>query len=214
MNVAPFWKIKEFSSLVGKHFTTVNTWFKALEEERIHYIQRTEADNEKIYDETDLNIAQYIVQKRDEGWSINGIHDALKGGAVTIREFPPDYHSENTDLTAASVEYIKDMLMKELKQALNDEMAIQIKHIQEDSKAMLLEQRQKELTADITKRRIEAKLRIEALKEWEKRPLTERFVKTGLFSKAENLAKRDIFIEEYILNHHAEATKKEYENEQ
>ena len=45
---------------------TVATWFNKMEELGIHYINRTEDTNEKVYDELDLKIGIFIKEKKSK----------------------------------------------------------------------------------------------------------------------------------------------------
>ncbi|CAM4415673.1 hypothetical protein BAMA_04945 [Bacillus manliponensis] len=80
------WRISEFAKKVGKHINTVDNWFKQLENNQIHYINRV-ANGEKVYDELDLKIGLFIKQKREEKWSIEAIFDQLPV-MYPCRDFP------------------------------------------------------------------------------------------------------------------------------
>ena len=79
------WKISDFVEKIKEtlqedklHINTVDGWFKKLEEERIHYINRTEETNEKVYDKLDLQLAIFIKKKRNEKWSLGAVFNELK----------------------------------------------------------------------------------------------------------------------------------------
>lgn len=73
-----------------------------------------------------------------------------------------------------------------------------------------LQERQTKLTDDITKRRVEALLRKEALELWASKPDTERLKKAGFFRKEEDINKRDAFVEGYVAEHYASKIQIEY----
>lgn len=58
-----------------------------------------------------------------------------------------------------------------------------------------------------TRRKIEGELRQEALRLWAQKPKGERMSDVGWFRKAEDINKRDIFVEEYIVTHFEERLK-------
>lgn len=65
-----YWKISDFVEEIKHllkenklHINTVDGWFKKLEEERIHYVSRTEDSNEKVYDSLDLELAAFIKKR-------------------------------------------------------------------------------------------------------------------------------------------------------
>lgn len=72
------------------------------------------------------------------------------------------------------------------------------------------QERQVKLTDDITKRRVEAMLRKEALELWSQKPDSDRLRKSGLFRKEEDINKRDAFVEGYIADHYESKLKSEY----
>ncbi|WP_221568927.1 MerR family transcriptional regulator [Alkalihalobacillus sp. TS-13] len=218
-----FYKINEFAKIIGKHYNTVDLWFKRLEEKGLHYIQRVA--NEKVYDDLDVMIGKFILQKREEKWSHDAIHDELAYNHE-LRPFPDGEEPINEVL---DVEKIKRQILEEVQAVTKEAAATELKEIKMEYKKRLEEvqtkyeevmkrlpdpneSKDREVTNIITKRRIEAQLRQEALNKWEQRPLNDRFIKVGLFSKAEDVNKRDRFIEEYISNHFEERLKQEYSN--
>jgi hypothetical protein len=76
--------------------------------------------------------------------------------------------------------------------------------------ARVEDNRHERMTDMITRRRIEGQLRKEALQEWSKKPDDERMIRVGFFRKEENINKRDIFVEEYIVERIEERIKHEY----
>lgn len=55
----------------------MNGWYKWLENERLHYINRTLETNEKVYDELDLKIAMFIKNRREEKRALSAISNDL-----------------------------------------------------------------------------------------------------------------------------------------
>ncbi|GLO68462.1 hypothetical protein [Oceanobacillus kimchii] len=71
-----FWKIGDFAKKLNKHTNTIDGWFRNLESERsLHYIMRV--NGEKVYDELDFKIASFIIEQRNNKWSLNAIFDGL-----------------------------------------------------------------------------------------------------------------------------------------
>ena len=116
-----FWRISEFKDQVGKPLNTVDNWFKRLEQEQIHYVNRTEY-GEKVYDELDLKIALFIKEKRDEKWSMGAIFQEL-GNHFDLRPFP---EGEEGETLPVDVEALKKKLTEEIKQAVREEFKEQM----------------------------------------------------------------------------------------
>lgn len=83
-----------------------------------------------------------------------------------------------------------------------------MKHLPDPEESQ--KRRQQQISDLITRRRVESILKQEALKQWEQKPESERLKRVGLFSKIEDVNKRDRFIEEYIDQHFEEYMKKEF----
>lgn len=226
-----YWRIGDFHKLAEKRsVSTVDSWFKQLEENKIHYVSREVDSGQKIYDELDLNILRYIDKRRkDNNIPFKLIMDELVD-RFELRPFPPEEaktdNLEVLDLYAVQKRFT-DAIEKSAEEnaaKLKDEVGELISHqmsqmkllLEEQSKLMnrehLLQEKEQEreqrLIESLTARRVESKLRKEALKLWSEKPDNERMIKTGLFSKSENVNKRDLFIEDYIEEHYD----REYKN--
>lgn len=206
------WKLTEFSTKVGVHYNTVDRWFKTLEEERIHYIERIAGT--KVYDELDLRIAKYIEAKRSEKWELVGIFNSLPD-VFELRPFPIDFNGPTTN-PAVDLERMKTVIMEELvtaaKKAATDQFNLQIA----DLRNLLpdpVQERVARMNEASTHRRIERKLRKAAIELWEAKPESERKKKVGLFRKEEDINARERFILEYIDDHYDEELKKEFDIE-
>lgn len=82
-----FWHINDFTKLLNQryslisnkestiHFNTINNWFNALEEKNIHHVPKI--DDMRIYDELDLNVALFILDKRKNKWNLEAIYNIL-----------------------------------------------------------------------------------------------------------------------------------------
>jgi hypothetical protein len=70
--------------------------------------------------------------------------------------------------------------------------------------------RQKRITDRITDRRVEVRLEEEAITLWDAKPEIERLKKIGWFRKEDDLAKRDIFVKQYVNEHFEHRLKEAY----
>jgi DNA-binding transcriptional MerR regulator len=198
-----FWRISDFAKEVEKHQNTVDSWFKQMEEKRIHYINR--AGNEKVYDELDLSIAKFISEYRDKKMALDVIFESLDN-RFELRPFPSELES-TSDVQPFHINAIKTQILQEIKSTYESVAAAQLEEIKRHYEGLLLqlpkpeseqERRQKRVTDIITRRRVEIQLEKEALHMWSTKPESERFKKSGLFRKEEDRDKRDLFIKEYI----------------
>ncbi|WP_047979720.1 hypothetical protein [Ornithinibacillus contaminans] len=75
------------------HMNTVDNWFKRMEKEKIHFVHR-DSFNRRIYNKTDLNIANYLyIETKINKESIGTI---FKYGFINIKTRP---YEEAADLT-------------------------------------------------------------------------------------------------------------------
>ncbi|NBI28624.1 hypothetical protein [Chengkuizengella marina] len=187
------WQISEFAEKVGKHFTTTDSWFKKLEERRIHYINRVES-GEKIYNQDDLKIGLFIKEYRDKKYTIDSIFDLLQHQEeINLRPFPEDFDSKDTKITdEAQINKLKTEIIASMKEVV----ATQIE-----------EERKNRVNDLILQRKIVSVLEGEASKEWSKLPESERMMKVGLFRKGENTEKRNEFIKKYVDERYEERIK-------
>ncbi|MED4400322.1 hypothetical protein [Metabacillus fastidiosus] len=224
-----FWQIGEFHKLVDKRgLTTVDNWFKDLEKNKIHYIAREKDSDQKIYDETDAQILKYIDMRRREQIPLKIIMDELPN-YFELRPFPIEEDTTDNaqvlDLAAIQKKFSDSIeksveehinkgitqLKSELGEFLDGKMSSFLKQAAaiEENNRDKGEGREQRLIETLTARRVEAKLRRKALTLWTEKPSSERLIKTGLFSKSEDVNKRDLFVEEYIDQHYEEEFTKE-----
>jgi hypothetical protein len=161
-----YYKISDLAKEIGKHASTVDSWFRKLEERKLHYVNR--ADEERIYDDLDLDIARFVKEKREDNWSMDAIFKELEG-EFDLRPFPT--HGGEVD-----VEEIREELRRELQEEMR-------------------EQRVQDL---VLRRKIEAELEEESLRHWDGLPETNRFRKGRFFMKQEDLEKREEFVKRYV----------------
>lgn len=238
-----YWKISDFTEAIKNavgdqklNRKTVSTWFNKLEREKIHYINRTEDTNEKVYDEMDLQIGVFIKQKRNENWSLNAIFNEIRDDFETR---PSPIEQEVLPATPVTIDYQhedsieQDHIMNQLKREILDEIigayeevaATQLeemKHLYEilTQKLELTDDveddREKRFQDIVLRRRVEYQLEKEALLIWSSKPTEERFKKIGWFRKEEDITKRDLFMKDYVNRHFAEKIRKEifYEEKQ
>ncbi|EJP83827.1 terminase gpP N-terminus-related DNA-binding protein [Bacillus cereus] len=203
------WRITEFSKLVGRHHNTVYNWFNTLEEKGLHGTLRTNNTNEKLYNSLDLNIALFIKQKRDEKWSLDAIIELLPHQFELRPVSPENYSNEvlsQIDFQDAA-ETIEKLVEQQVQAHLqNIEIQFQEKFENilkalpqpEDPIAMKGRQRQERLDNIIMEHRARKELRRQAEKLWNEKPEEERVKKVGWFKKEEDLAKKHLFIENYL----------------
>ncbi|WP_240377198.1 MerR family transcriptional regulator [Bacillus piscicola] len=206
------WKISDFANQLGKHANTVDTWFKKLENQRIHYVNRV--NQEKVYDTLDYEIGLFIRQKREEKWTLEGIFNVL-GNHFTLRPFPLD--DEFPETNELNVGALKRELTQEIQDSLERIAATQENRLehkmesilkrlssepsQEEIEAARIQKRQEKVNEILTRRKVERKLEQEALELWNQKPEEERLIRTGLFRKEENVEKKQEFIKKHIDNH-------------
>ncbi|MGU3473144.1 hypothetical protein ACLBWT_18600 [Paenibacillus sp. D51F] len=218
MELTKAWKITEFSKLVDKHHNTIDQWFKALEDKRIHYVNRILG--EKIYDETDLEIARYIKEGREKSYNLQIIFEQLPS-VYEVRPFPDDWSTSSDSLVdyesiRRKMEQRFEEKIEAAKSVLFEEVMIATARVIEEQQKLLppvktIEEQQTERVNDImTRLRIERKLEDLAIHAWGELPDTDRLRKVGLFRKDEDWGKRDAFIRRYVQEHIEDALKEEY----
>lgn len=210
------YQIRQFADLVNEkfnelynddqvtHFNTINNWFKDLESKRIHYINRS-SQNQKIYDDDDLKIALFIMDKRkDSRWSLNGIYDALEAECSILRDFPIE-NNEVAEKDVISKEDIYEIMNEYKKEIIKEVLqSNEFKNMLPeplDQNRMMNEIAEKIKQEKKTILEEQDRLREEAIKKWNNLPEEERLMKAGLFKKIENSAKKESFIAEYIKGH-------------
>ncbi|MGH0601271.1 MerR family transcriptional regulator [Bacillus mycoides] len=204
------WRITEFSKLVGRHHNTVYNWFNILEEKGLHGTLRTNNTNEKLYNTLDLDIALFIKLKRDEKWSLDAIIELLPHQFELRPVSPENQNSEvstqlNMQEAAATIEKIVEQKIQmhlqniELEYQGKFEDAIRAVLPEPEDPEMLKErQRQERLDNMIIQHRARTELRKQAEREWSSQPKETRIKKVGWFKKEEDLARKQLFIENYI----------------
>lgn len=224
-----FWKISDFVEEIKKylaienlHINTVDGWFKRLESDRIHYINRTEDTNEKIYDELDLKIAIFIKKRREEKWSLTAISNDLNN-YFDLRDFPRNEVS--SELHIVDIEDIKEQITKELRKAFEEVTTTKLEEMKKQNEEVkiyyekmvqslpkppsLEEQKEQRFQELVIRRRVESKLEDKANHEWSKLPDTERLKKVGFFRKEVDIEKKNQFIKTYINKYFEDSLKKE-----
>ncbi|PEA00894.1 MerR family transcriptional regulator [Bacillus cereus] len=203
------WRITEFSKLVGRHHNTVYNWFNTLEEKELHETLRTNNTNEKLYNSLDLDIALFIKQKRDEKWSLDAIIELLphqfKLRPVSLENQSKEILSQIDfqDASAAIGKLVEQKIrehMQDIEIQFQEKFENVLKALPqpEDPIALKERQRQERLDNIIIEHRARKELRKQAEKIWNEKPEEERLKKVGWFKKEENLAKKQLFIENYL----------------
>ncbi|MRX56573.1 MerR family transcriptional regulator [Bacillus idriensis] len=194
---------------------TVDGWFKRLETDRIHYINRSEDTNEKIYDDLDLKIAIFIKSRREDKWSLAAIsrdlqnHFDLRPFPKTESTFPSSYVED--------IESIKQHLSIEMRASFEELAATKIEELKNQYESIIKqlpqpisveEQKEQRFQDMVLRKRIENKLEDEALKLWSTKPESERTKRVGFFRTEEDYDKKYRFIKDYV-NNNFEITLKE-----
>ncbi|MEK4418673.1 terminase gpP N-terminus-related DNA-binding protein [Bacillus sp. FSL K6-0268] len=204
------WRITEFSKLVGRHHNTVYNWFNTLEEKGIHGTLRTNNTNEKLYNTLDLDIALFIKLKRDEKWSLDAIIELLPHQFELRPVSPENQTSEisaqfNMHEIATTIERIVEQKVQMHLQTIELKYQEQLKDTihtilpkPENPEMLKARQRQERLDNMIIQHRARKELRKKAEKEWSTQSEETRIKKVGWFKKEEDLAKKQLFIENYI----------------
>lgn len=205
-----FYQIGEFAKLVGKHVNTVDNWFKALEEKRVHYVNRVAGA--KLYDEFDVQIALFIRNRRAEKWTMDGIFDVLPEH-FSLRPFPVE------ESTSVPQRLDMDAVIAEIRKAAEQIASAQVEEVKQQYAELIkklpepvdpLIEKQKRVDELITQRRVMAQLEEEALHIWATKPREERMKSVGLFRKVEDIDKRDSFIKTFINTHFVKRLREEY----
>lgn len=205
-----YWRIGQFAELVGNHRNTVDNWFKELEERRLHYISRV--NNEKVYDDLDLQVAKFIKERRNKKWSIEGIFSILPE-KIALRPFPTDFEEKEKTIQLVDVEKIRAAIISEMKTSFEEIVTVQVKEQMNSLQKSLPspeQQRLERFNMLIAERRVKRRLEDEALSIWERMPEEERLIKIGFFRKIENIDKREHFVKTYIDERFEEEIKKEF----
>jgi hypothetical protein len=217
-----FWKISDFTEEIKKvlelknlHMNTVDGWFKRLETDGIHYVNRAEETKEKIYDELDLKIAIFIKKRREEKWALTAILNDLNH-YIELRPFP--VVKERAILYEEDLAVIKNQWTEEMKGVFEEMATVKLEDLKSQYESMM-KQLSKPLSIEevkenrfqemVLRRRIENELEDEAIKMWTTKPEAERLKRVGLFKKEEDFAKRALFIKNYLNEHFEKKVREE-----
>jgi hypothetical protein len=214
MSEKKFWKISDFVEELNLqldqsnvHMNTIDGWFKRLEKEHLHYVNRTLDTNEKVYDELDLKIALFIKKRREEKWSLAAIANDLPN-FFELRTFPmkeetPAPHVDN-------METLKRQVTEEVKKAFEEIAATKVEELKSHYETLLkslpqplsLEERKEERFQEmVIRRRVEYQLEKEAFEAWSQLPETERMKKAGFFRREVDFEKKEQFVRDYVEKH-------------
>lgn len=206
-----YWKISDFAKKLGKHNNTVDGWFRTLETEKhLHFVSRI--NGEKVYDELDYQIATYIIEKRNNKWSLDAIFDDLPNH-FSLRPFPPEYELEKTSVQVVDVDKIRASIMQEMKTSFEEIAAAQMEKQMSNLQKILPspeEKRIERFEQIMAERKVTRQLEDEALSIWSTKPEEERLIKVGWFRREEDKEKRDRFVRDYIDEHFEKRMKEEF----
>lgn len=198
------WQITEFSRKIGVHLSTVDNWFKDLEAKRIHYVNRIES-KKKIYDINDFKIAMFVKEYRDKNFNLKAIFGLLPlQTELELRPFPPDYGLGDTKITDEAIIKMLESKVSKVSENLEKTMMGKIKDeilpkMEKMVAVKLQEERNKRVDDIIMQRRVATALENEAISKWDKKPVNERMIKTGIFGrKIEDINKKNDFVKKYV----------------
>ncbi|WDV09187.1 hypothetical protein [Lysinibacillus irui] len=207
------WKITEFTEVVNETFkqkhnielnitvNTLNNYFRELENDDIHYLNRL--SGVKIYDQMDLNIAEYIAIRRSKKlnngitWQLPQIFDAIK------RDLPCRPKPEATESSERETSEDITKQLEEFKESFKETLIEIVKHEvgqRNDIQQQLIEMKQAN-EKQVSRTMVEVvqkqgEFRAQARAEWDKKSPSERL--EGLIFKREKIKEREQFIDEYV----------------
>ncbi|MFJ7828531.1 hypothetical protein [Psychrobacillus sp. NPDC096623] len=213
------WQIRDFTEEIQNkyeeettvkesvHYNTVDKWFKELESKSIHYIQRTAETNKKIYDELDLAIAIFILNKRTQKWSLDAIFNVL-ADHIEVRSFPTGDFVESPEISETLVMREMSLQLEKMQKEMEERLILELDKKQKELEQQVLNRLPVPKTAQevraektdfmITSIRKRYEIEEKAIAEWSKLPLEQRVRRVGFFRKEEDLLKRDSFIREFV----------------
>lgn len=219
MQIDKAWKITEFAKLIDKHYNTVDSWFKQLEDKRVHYVSRVAG--EKVYDELDLDIGRYIKEAREsKGYNLQIIFEQLPD-IYDVRPFPEDWITGDSlvdfEGMRNSMEKRFEMMLQEAKEELLQSAinAAASSVEQNIHKYLPAPKTHEELTHErsnemLTKIKLDNKLEEKAISAWNALPESVRMKKVGFFRKEQNWEERDAFIRKFKQDNYEKVVKEEY----
>ena len=190
------------------HYNTVDKWFRDFENKGIHYIQRV-ADK-KVYDDLDVDIAIFIMEKRSQKWSLDAISNVLSAH-LEVRPFP-DFKNEESQVVSEAQVMVEmgrkfEKMQKEFEERMLHELDLKKKELEQQLLNRLpkpkTDQEMRAEKTDIMISSVRERYEIEekAIAEWNTLPMEQREKKVGFFRKEEDMLKRDNFIREYVKKH-------------
>ncbi|MEH7483492.1 hypothetical protein V7157_20995 [Neobacillus drentensis] len=114
-------KIGEFSKKIGKHSNTVANWFNQLEEQKIHYVNRSSSIGEKVFDEIDLEIAFHIKDLREKKVSMNEILKEIENHCK-LRYFSVNDSLDEVNKPTSDLESLKTEILYIVHDVLSDSL--------------------------------------------------------------------------------------------
>lgn len=193
-------RLSEISKLLGKHSNTIAKWCDTIEGSGVHQFERI--NGERVFNEQDQTIAEYINEKRDDKWPMQQIIQQMKIDLMLHVE-----HMDRTiqESTTPDADVIKQQIIEAMQQAIDRAVEIQVKQVKEHYERMIAalpkppdeaEQQMAIVSAIIRKEQMEQELIQEAIAKWQEHP--ERKKRAFLWIWREDHEKRDKYIKEYV----------------
>jgi hypothetical protein len=198
------------SKMLSKHPNTIAKWCDAIEGAGVYRFERI--NDERVFNEQDECVIQYINDKRDDKYSMQQIILQLP---VDMDIKPHVLHMSATANDVPEVEIIKQQIIDGIQHAIDKAVAIQIQQVKEHYEHLVaaLPKPQDEselqssiLSAFLLKEQIEQDLRDEAIEKWREHP--ERQKRMFLWMYKEDIEKRDLYVNQYIKEHLFDRVKK------
>ena len=203
-------RLSEISKQLGKHTNTIAKWCDAIETSGIHQFERV--NGERVFNDRDQHVAEYVNMKRDEKWSMQQI--------IQQMQLDLDLHTHVLHMAqqlktpdAPEAEVIKKEIIDALQQSIDRAVEIQVQQIKEQYERMMAalpkpqdetERQMAMISALLQKEEMEDDLRQEAITKWQQE--SDRKKRSFFFFWAEDIEKREKYIRNYVKEQMREKT--------
>jgi hypothetical protein len=180
-------KSSDIASYIGIAESTVRKYSQILE--KAGYQFRKDTSGARIFTKKDLQVFSDMIKIKEKA----GI--GLEQAAL-VAVTQNDVTIQPTQSVQTLIDQRSNEVMAATIQKMNSMFEV-IQGLQEQVSTLQVSQREERMIEYITLRRIESRLRDEALTLWEQKPEEERFIKRW-FRKEENIEKKNYFVSRYI----------------
>lgn len=198
-NGEKIYTITDLANMFHKSPATIRNWEKEMQD--VITVSRS-PQGARYYTENDVTIFKEIDKWRKEGFSLENISKLLN----SMKSLSQDSETEVMPFSGPAMNSdILGDLERIIEKQFNNHSGI----LRLGSGESEEEKEDAHISRESAKRRVEARLKSKALKEWAKEPESKRYIKNGLFRKEENLTERDSFIEVFIAEYFEEEYRRE-----